>query len=325
MKHLVTGAAGFLGAHLCRRLAADGHEIVALDVAPKPSTLDVRGIRYLQGDLRSPAVWAGELPGTDTVLHLASVHLQVGAPARDYRAVNHDATLHLAELAHEAHVRRFVHVGTVGIYGHVEHPPANEDSPRRPTNLYERTKLAGEEAVLRYAATSGLDVRILRPAWIFGPGCPRTRKLLKALKKGRFFFIGEGKNLRHPVYVDDVVDALVLAIDAREGTRPDFIIAGPAAMPLRDLVQTFADVVGASMPRLTMPRPVALMLGRVAEVAGRTTGVNPPFSRRSLSFFENDNAFDGSAAKRDLGYAPQIDLAEGLRRTLSDPTWPLSL
>jgi nucleoside-diphosphate-sugar epimerase len=253
------------------------------------------------------------------------VHLQVGAPESDYRAVNVDATHQLAALAHAAGVRRFVHVGTVGVYGHVEHPPADEDAPRNPTNLYERTKLAGEEALMKFAEASSLDLRVLRPAWIYGPGCPRTRKLLKTIKHGRFFFVGDGTNLRHPVYVDDVVDALILSTRADAGTRRDHIIAGPLAMALRDLVRECADAVGVAMPQRRLPRSAAVLLGRIAESAGQMTGTNPPFSRRSLSFFENDNAFDGSAAQRDLGFAPRVAFVEGIRRTLADSTWPLVL
>jgi nucleoside-diphosphate-sugar epimerase len=79
------------------------------------------------------------------------------------------------------------------------------------------------------------------------------------------------------------------------------------------------------MPQRRLPRSAAVLLGRIAESAGQMTGTNPPFSRRSLSFFENDNAFDGSAAQRDLGFAPRVAFVEGIRRTLADSTWPLVL
>jgi nucleoside-diphosphate-sugar epimerase len=322
---LVTGAAGFLGAHLCRRLAAEGHAVVALDVQPTPSQLRLDGVRYVQADLRSPDAWRGALRGADTVFHLASVHLQVNAPESDYRAVNVDAVVRLAEESRSARVRRFVHTSTVGIYGHVQHPPADEDAPRNPTNPYERTKLAGEDALSQAADRLGLDARILRPAWIYGPGCPRTAKLLRSVRRRRFFFIGSGGNLRHPVYVDDMVDALLLASQAPTGARRDHVIAGPSAMPLRTLVNECAAALGVAPPRLTLPRPAALLLGYAAEAGGRLLGWNPPFSRRTLAFFENDNAFDIGAARRDLGYEPRVGFPEGVRRTLADRTWPLDL
>lgn len=325
MKAFVTGAAGFLGAHLCRRLAHDGHDVVALDVHPPPPSVHDHGIRFLQADLRSPDHWRDALRGVTTVFHLASVHLQVNAPEDEYRAVNVGASVALAAASHALDVQRFVHVSTVGIYGHITHPPAAEDAPRHPTNAYERTKLEGEEAVAGEAVRSGLDVRILRPAWIFGPGCPRTAKLLRSINRGSFVFIGSGNNLRHPVYVDDVVDALLAAASAPVRSRRDHIIAGPRPMTLREVVDTCATTVGKPKPKLQLPRAAGLALGSVSELAFRMLGRNPPFSRRSLAFFENDNAFDCSAAQRDFGYMPRVDFAEGLRRTLSDTTWPVAL
>jgi nucleoside-diphosphate-sugar epimerase len=322
---LVTGAAGFLGAHLCRRLAEDGHEVIALDCRPRPTSLPVDGIHYLQADLREPDRWRPSLEGVATVFHLASVHLQVHAPESEYRSVNVDAAVGLAEASHQSGVSRFVHVSTVGIYGHVGNPPANEDAPRNPTNAYERTKLEGEQALALAAERLGLHALILRPAWIFGPGCPRTAKLLRSIRRRQFFFVGSGRNLRHPVYVDDVVDALLAAARGGSGNRRDYIIAGPTAMTLRDVVNETAAAVAAPPPTLQLPRTLALLLGGVAEVGGRLIGRDPPFSRRSIAFFENDNAFDGTAARNDLDFRPRVSFSDGLRRTLTNSTWPLSL
>jgi nucleoside-diphosphate-sugar epimerase len=322
---MVTGAAGFLGAHLCRRLARDGHDVIALDLRQRPHTLAVDGVTYHQADLRRVETWRPALDGVATVFHLASAHLQVRASEAEYRAVNVDAATALADACIMASVKRLVHTSTVGIYGHVRNPPADEDAPRRPTNTYERTKLEGETALQGVAERSGLDLRILRPAWIYGPGCPRTAKLLRSVRRGRFLYIGRGSNLRHPVYVDDVVDAFVAASRASVGVRRDHIIAGPSSMSLRDMVNACAAAVGVSPPRLRLPRAAALLIGGIAELGGRLIGRDPPFSRRSLAFFENDNAFDGTAAARDLGFIPQVALADGLRRTLADQTWPLGL
>ena len=324
-RSLVTGAAGFIGAHLCRRLAGLGHQVIALDARPQPDALRLDGIRFVRADLRDPVQWADELRATRTVFHLASVHLQVNAPEEEYRAVNRDAALALVDASHARGVERFVHVSTVGIYGHVQHPPATEDAPRQPTNAYERTKLEGEVAVAEVANRHGVDLRVLRPAWVYGPGCHRTARLLRTIKRRRFVFIGEGTNLRHPVFVSDVVDALVLESERTPGMRRDHIVAGPAAMPLRELVNACATVLGVPAPGITLPRQAALAIGRGAELGGRLLGKEPPFSRRSLAFFENDNAFDCSAARRDLGYVARVDFADGLRTTLADPTWPLVL
>jgi nucleoside-diphosphate-sugar epimerase len=96
-------------------------------------------------------------------------------------------------------------------------------------------------------------------------------------------------------------------------------------MMLRDIVKECAAAVGAPPPRLRVPRAAAFVAGLSAELGGRMIGRNPPVSRRTLAFFENDNAFDCTAAKRDLGFVPRVGFAEGLRRTLADPTGPIPL
>jgi nucleoside-diphosphate-sugar epimerase len=114
LKTLVTGAAGFFGAHLCRRLASDGHEVVALDVRDSPPQLDVAGIRYLQADLRSLDEWRDNLRNVGIVFHLASVHLQVTAAEEEYRAVNVHAAVALAGACQSYGVARLIHASTVG-------------------------------------------------------------------------------------------------------------------------------------------------------------------------------------------------------------------
>ena len=324
MKYVVTGGGGFVGAHLCRRLARDGHDVLAIDVRQRPGQLQHDRITWIAADLRAQD-WREHLAGADTVFHLASVHLQVGAPDEEFRSVNVGVSATLARSAANAGVRRFVHVSTVGIYGHVLQPPANEDTERRPINAYERTKLEGETAVRDTAFGLGLDLRIIRPAWVFGPGCPRTAKLLRSIHRRRFFFVGRGANLRHPVYVDDVIDALILASRAAAGERLDYNVAGPSPLTLRDLVDICADALGAPRPRWRLPRPAMVVAGHAAEAGGRLVGREPPFSRRSLAFFENDNAFDCSAAARGLGFTPGVDFRDGIRRTLEDQAWPLAL
>ena len=86
-----------------------------------------------------------------------------------------------------------------------------------------------------------------------------------------------------------------------------------------------AAALDVAPPRIALPRPAALLLGYAAETGGRLLGRNPPFSRRTLAFFENDNAFDIAAAHRDLGYEPRVEFGDGVRRTLADRTWPLDL
>jgi dihydroflavonol-4-reductase len=316
---MVTGAAGFIGTHLTRTLAVRGESVRAVDLEPDPHRFRLETVRYARADIRDTAALEPLLDGVDTVYHLASAHLQVNAEESTYREVNVDAAERLVRACARVGVRRLVHASSVGIYGHVAHPPACEDAPTAPGNMYERTKLEGETAVRKAAAEVGLELIVLRPAWVYGPGCPRMKKLLRSVKSGRFIYVGEGRNLRHPLYVSDAVEAFILAAtaSARLSGRA-YLIAGPRYVELRELVEICARVQGVAAPRLRLPRQLMLALGRAAEITWGAAGREPPFSRRSLVFFENDNAFDTTAARRELGFEPTIDVEEGVRRTVRD-------
>jgi nucleoside-diphosphate-sugar epimerase len=316
---LVTGAAGFIGAHCVRYLAARGWRVRALDVHPAPPDFAKLGVDFRLQDLRDAAGLAAAVDGMEVVFHLASVHLDVGATDQEFESVNVKALALLVEACAKARVRRLVHVSSVGVYGHVEHPPAAEDAPLHPINTYERTKRAGEEAAKQAAARFGVDLVIVRPSWVYGVGCPRTEKLMGALRKGRFFYIGAAKNLRHPVYIDDFLQGLVLAATAgAEVSGKTFNIAGPRWMTVEEMVSTFADAMQARRPSLRIPRWLGLTAGWSAEQIGAALKFNPPISRRTLAFFENDNAFDIGAARRLLSFEPRTELLDGVRRVLHD-------
>jgi dihydroflavonol-4-reductase len=316
---VVTGAAGFIGWHLVQALAQDEVEVRAVDVQPDPAPFRLGSVRYVRLDIRDGERLAALIEGADTVYHLASAHLEVTASDDYYREVNVDAAWALAEACAATGVRRLVHVSSVGIYGHVESPPAREDAPTRPQNVYEWTKLEGEMAVVRSAAATGLDLIVLRPAWVYGRGCRRMAKLIRSARARRFFYIGDGRNLRHPIYVSEVVDALRLAAAAPAAiSRRTYNVAGPRFMELQELVETCARVLEVPPPQRRLPRELALAAGHAAEVAWGAARREPPFSRRSLAFFENDNAFDIAAARLDLGFEPRVDLEEGVRRTLEN-------
>ena len=324
---LVTGAAGFVGSHFAPYLAGRGLEVRAIDVHPpaRPLALGGGGVDFRVQDIREPRGLAAALEGVDTVFNLASVHLDVHATPEQFESVNVEALRQLIELSAAAGVRRVVQVSSVGVYGHVAHPPAKEDAPLHPDNEYERTKAAGERAAWEAARRTELDLVVVRPSWVYGAGCPRTRKLLRSLRKGRFFFIGPGNNLRHPVYIDDTLVGMELAAMAGpEVAGRTFNIAGPRWMTVAQMVGEFARALGLAPPGFHAPRWLGLTAGWAAEQVSAVVGAEPPISRRTLAFFENDNAFDISAARQALGFEPKTDLAAGLRAIIasSDATAP---
>ncbi|HEX5206601.1 MAG TPA: NAD(P)-dependent oxidoreductase [Steroidobacteraceae bacterium] len=314
---LVTGAAGFVGSHFAPYLAGRGFEVRAIDVHP-PAQPQGSGVDFRVQDIRELQGLAQALEGVDTVFNLASVHLDVHATPVQFESVNVKALEKLIELSAAARVRRVVQVSSVGVYGHVAHPPAAEDAPLNPDNDYERTKAAGEQAARKAARRLGVDLVIVRPSWVYGVGCPRTAKLIRSLRKGRFFFIGRGNNLRHPIYIDDLSAALELAAAAGpEVSDHIFNIAGPRWMTVEEMVGEFARALKVSPPGFHAPRWLGLTVGWAAEQVSAVVGAEPPVSRRTLAFFENDNAFDIRAARQSLGFEPKTDLPGGAREVIA--------
>jgi nucleoside-diphosphate-sugar epimerase len=311
---LVTGAGGFIGSHLTAALAQRGSEVVALDV-------DVSGIQHLdgtvqllEGDVGDSTIVSRALDGVQAVFHLAAAHRSVLAPESEYRRVNVDAVAALAVAAREAGVERFVHCSTVGVYGRLESPPANEDSVCRPELAYERTKLEGEEVIRRAVREDGLPAVVLRPSWVYGPGCPRTDKILRAAASGRLVLAGSGARYRHCIYVRDMVEAFLRAESEAGAVGRTLIIGDARAVTVRDLLEEAARVTGGRAPRRV---PLALLLAAAAaiEAGCRLVGQEPPISRRSLRFFTANTAFDTTLSRGVLGLEPRYDLAAGLGET----------
>jgi nucleoside-diphosphate-sugar epimerase len=311
---LVTGAGGFIGSHLIRYLAMRRWAVRAMDVHGAAGTLD-GNIEYRVCDIRDEAALSQALDGVDYVFNLASVHLDVHATLEQFQSVNVRALERLVELSARARIRRLIQVSSVGVYGHVASPPAREDAPLHPENDYERTKAAGEEVARRAADRERVDLVIVRPSWVYGAGCPRTEKLLKSLRKGRFFYIGPGGNLRHPLYIDDFLEGVELTARApQQVAGRTFNLAGPRWMTVKEMVSQFARAIEVPPPTLHAPRWMGMTVGWAAEQVSAVVGAEPPISRRTLAFFENNNAFDISAARAAFGFDPRTELSAGVRQ-----------
>ncbi|MEE8104686.1 MAG: NAD-dependent epimerase/dehydratase family protein [Planctomycetota bacterium] len=314
MRTLVTGAAGFIGASLAKDRVRRGDDVVVFD----RKSIEWPGVAEAHvADLGDEAALKRALVGVDVVQNLAAAHLDQSTPDAEYRRVNVDAVRTLVALAKEAGVRRFVQCSSVGVFGSVEDPPAAEDADKNPASIYENTKLAGERAALEEGGRVGLDVVVVRPAWVYGPGCPRTRRLLRMIAKGRFLYFGSGRILRHPIHIDDMLQGFDLA-----GTTGPagaiYNIAGPDSVPLSALVDAAAKALEVRAPRLKVPFAVGWCAAVVGETLLKPFGRTSPITRRSLCFFGSVNSYSIEAARRELGYAPVVGLGEGMKRVVTE-------
>lgn len=220
---LVTGAGGFIGSNLVDDQLARGRRVIAIDVhldrldhlrsnpACQLYAGDVRDAAFMSRVIAGSNIPKVDIPKVDIIFHLASAHLEVAKSEAYFWETNVEAVQSLLEIARNNGVRRFVHTSSVGVYGPLTTLPADESSACHPDILYERTKLEGEETVTRFVKDTGFPAVILRPAWVYGPRCPRTLKLFRTMKKRRFVMVGEGENFRHPIHIRDMLTAFELA------------------------------------------------------------------------------------------------------------------
>ena len=244
MKVLITGAGGFIGSHLVAAELEAGHSVVAVDLHLERLSRwqAISRLELVQHSISDIAAMKKLLVEVDTVYHLASAHLDVSLSDEAYYEVNVSATVRLATAAREIGVRRFVHCSSVGVMGHIDNPPANELASCHPGNVYGKSKLAGEKAVLALAREKAGFIVVVRPAWVYGPSCPRTERLFRMVRKGRFPIFGDGQNMRHPIYVADLVKGLQQSAVEDDAVDELFILAGERPVTLTELLGTIAAV-----------------------------------------------------------------------------------
>lgn len=317
MADLVTGATGFTGGHLARALAAGGHRVRAL-VRDRRAAADLErcGVELVQGDLRDRDALTRALSGVERVYHIAAIYRQAGLPVDTYRAVNALAVRDIIEAAARAGVRRVLHCSTVGVHGDVEHPPANEDAPLKPGDVYQETKLEGERLAREAAVRVGIEVVIARPTGIYGPGDRRLLKMFRGVARRRFPMLGSGNIYYHLTYIDDLVEGFRLCAEHPAAAGRTYILAGGEVTTLNELVAIVADIAGVPPPRLHLPVWPFWFAGAACEAVCAPLGIEPPLYRRRVDFYTKSRAFDISRARSEIGYEPRVGLREGIARTL---------
>lgn len=320
MKVLVTGVTGFTGGHLARHLAGMGREVRGL-VRPRSleraraTGLEEAGIELAIGDLIDAASLEPACRDVQVVYHIAATYRQAGQPNSAYRAINVDGTRHLLEASQRCGAARFMHCSTGGVHGHVEHPPANEEAPLRPGDIYQETKLEAEQLARAFGETHALDVTVARPIGIYGPGDTRFLKLFRGIARRRFPMLGKGRVFYHLTYVTDLVEGFRLCGETAAAAGRTYLLGGPEYTTLSELVALIAAELGVAPPRWHLPVWPVWVAGALCEAVCVPLRLEPPLYRRRVEFYTKSRAFDTTRARTELKYAPAVPLRVGIART----------
>lgn len=305
---LVTGADGFVGTALCKRLAEAGRGVHRAVRQARAGGRPYAESTFAISEISASTDWRGALAGVQCVVHLAArTHVlreTAVDPLAEYRRVNVEGTRRLAEQAADAGVRRLVFVSSVKVHGETTVKPFTEDDAPRPEDAYGVSKWEAERVLHRIAAETGIEVAILRPPLVYGPGVKGNfLRLLDIVARGWPLPLASVDNRRSLIHVGNLADTIVKAVDAPQAAGRTYLVSDGEDVSTPDLVREIARALGVE-PRL-LPCPLALlkagaaMLGRGDEIA-RLTG--------SLQV-------SGSRIGSELGWRPPFTLVQGLAET----------
>jgi nucleoside-diphosphate-sugar epimerase len=318
MNVAVTGGTGFIGSRLASACRVRGDRVTVLGQAntraesDNVARLEQAGVRLVPGSITDPEVVAAALTGAEVVFHLAATQHEMNVPDQRFWDVNVGGTKLLLKTAAELGVRRVVHGSTIGVYGALE-GTIDEATPPKPDNVYGITKLEGERLAL--AAAHRVSVVAIRIPEVYGPGDRRLVKLFRAIDRNAFFMIGSGRNLHHPIYVDDLVEGLLLAAESARAHGELLLFAGKEAVTTRQMVAAIAEALGRRGARFTVPFWPLWYAAAAMEVTLRPLGIQPPLHRRRMDFFRKSFALRADRAASLLEFEPRTGFAGGARAT----------
>lgn len=310
MRVLVTGAAGFIGRAIGARLRADGDDVVGVDRAADPAA----GVHA--GDTLAPGAWREHLAGCDAVVHCAAV-VSNAVDLHEQWRINVVGTRRVLEAARDAGVPRFVHLSSVRAFGDTGFPDGvTEEHPVRPDgNPYVDTKIASEHVVLQAHAAGEIAATVIRPGDVYGPGSEAwVVKPLAAIRSGQFLLPARGGGIHSPVYVDDLVAGVVLALRSDAAAGQVFTIAGPRGVRSDEYFGHLFRMLGRRGP-LGLPTGPAVALAAAADRVNRLRGARSEVNAISMRYLARSGTYSIAKARRVLGYEPAVELDEGMRRT----------
>jgi nucleoside-diphosphate-sugar epimerase len=319
MVSLVTGATGFIGGRLVSSLRQQGDEVKALVRDPRRArALKAQGVALVEGDITDAAALRAAVEGVTHVFHCAAI---LGDdPNPDIRRVNVEGTRALLEACAAAGTRRFIHLSSLAVLGAKHHRGTDESAPyERARDAYTNTKIEAEQSVREHGTEGRLETVVLRPGFVYGPGdrlfLPR---LIEGLESRRFIFVGDGSKVLNLTYVDDLVQALLLARDTPAAAGQVYNLTDGSTTSLREFVNLLSELLDLPPTTRHLSPALAWAICYALECAtwAARSKTTPPLNVTRMKFLYYNQHYSIEKARRELGYAPTFDYARGLRQSV---------
>ena len=322
---LVTGATGLIGLAVVKKLVADGVHVNALvrngaRFEELLGSLDRSVVRVIEGDLGNQAPVDKAVEGVEVVFHSAAkVHAlpRNRQEETEFYRVNVAGTENLLRSCQKRTLRGSIFFSTIAVYGRETAGPIRETTPCYPEGAYAKSKYEAEERIRRFFEQSDVKATILRLSLVFGEGeRGNFLRTVRGIEGGRFVFVGSGECLKSMTYVENVVEAALLACRSPSGYFEVFNVADPSAYPLQLVVETVARHLGVPVPIYHLPASLMRACGSLLETAGRVLRFHSPLTAADVLRLTTDTICDISKIRDTIGFQPQIGLEEGIARTI---------
>lgn len=314
---LVTGATGFTGRVLIRKLIDEGS--TARAIARHSSNIDCLSdlqIEWCRGDVFDPDVVKEATEGVDYIFHVAAAYRDAGITDKQYWNVHVKSTQLLAQAAAKMpDFQRMIHTSTVGVHGHIPDPPADETAPFAPGDIYQKTKAEAETWLHEFAGKNNLPYTVMRPAAIMGPDDKRLLKVFRMAAWPIFPILGSGQCLYHIIHVEDLADIMMHAATHPAAQGQAFICGNDGATSLMEMGKTVADTLRIPFRPLRLPAGPFFAAAAVCEAVCKPLKLSPPIYRRRVAFYTKDRAFDTTKLRTVLKYQPKRTNIEAIRET----------
>lgn len=313
MNIFMTGATGFIGKTIVKRLLSEGHTVTAL-LLPDDSDAGLEEVRIARGDITIPDTLLNKMNAHDAVIHLAG-SVGYGLKMETCLKINRDGTFNVAREAIHSGIRRFIHFSSVSVYGRVPDVSIAEDFPlKKIGDPYGDTKIDAENILNRYVQQDKLDLTVVRPTVIYGPGDDKfLPKLMENLRSGKARIIGSGENSVDLIHISDVAEFVTLLLKDERSIGKVYNLTNPDNPTWKEMLEEIASVMGVRVPEKHLPYCVAFMLAGMMELVSYFTGRPPRLTRYAVRVIGRQYQYVTDRMQNELGFKPKRGLLEGIR------------
>jgi dihydroflavonol-4-reductase len=319
LRYLITGATGFIGPYLVRKLLSLGHSCRCLvRSVSKANTVLEPGVEVIEGDITDKSTLKGIASGIYGIFHLATLgHMHnFDTPQEMFHQVNVRGTVNIMDEALASGVQKVIHCSSTAAMGITEEIPANEESKCIPHHPYGKSKLLAEIEVKRMVLEKKLPAVIVRLSMVYGPGVKHDIfKLARLAKKRMIPRIGRKAKLTPLIYIDDAIQGLLSAMD-RGKAGEIYLITNAQSEPFDQIIKIIKESLGVSTMSIPVPEWVALNAASIIEWMGKILNKTPIVTRKNIESTIADRVFSIEKAQRELGFKPLVDPEKGLRETV---------